>query len=162
MRVTATGKTTDDKHRLSNGTLLTVSGFTKKGDIIVDHGWVIDREFGHLAHGYVVTSHASQGMTVDNVFVGISSQSFSATSGRTAYVAVTRGKEQAQIFTDDRSALLKAVEREDQPLSATELTIASDAKPSLLKRLTTRLALTREHDSTQREAMRSRELSHER
>src|SRR5262249_29772442 len=108
VRVTAGGKTKDGKHRLSNGSLLTVQGFTKSGDIVVDHGWIIDRDFGHLTHGYVTTSHASQGVTVDKVFVGVSSQSFPATYQRTAYVAVTRGKEQAQIFTDDREELLKA------------------------------------------------------
>ena len=111
VRITAGGKTKDGKHRLSNGSLLTVEGFTKRGDIIVDHGWVIDRDFGHLTHGYVVTSHASQGVTVDKVFIGMSSESFPATYQRTAYVAVTRGKEQAQIFTDDRNELLKAMKR---------------------------------------------------
>ena len=121
VRITAGGKTKDGKHRLSNGSLLSVQGFTKRGDIIVDHGWVIDRDFGHLTHGYVVTSHASQGVTVDKVFVGISSQSFPATDQRTAYVALTRGKEQAQIFTDDRKELLKAISRPDDPLSATEI-----------------------------------------
>ena len=98
VRITAGGKTKDGKHRLSNGSLLSVEGFTKRGDIIVDHGWVIDRDFGHLTHGYVVTSHASQGVTVDKVFIGMSSQSFPATYQRTAYVAVTRGKEQAHDF----------------------------------------------------------------
>jgi len=68
VRITAGGKTKDGNHRLSNGSLMTVAGFTKRGDIIVDHGWVIDRHFGHLSHGYVVTSHASQGVTVDKVF----------------------------------------------------------------------------------------------
>ena len=92
VRITAGGKTKDGKHRLSNGSLLTVQGFTKRGDIIVDHGWVIDRDFGHLTHGYVVTSHASQGVTVDKVFIGMSSESFPATYQRTAYVAVTRGQ----------------------------------------------------------------------
>jgi ATP-dependent exoDNAse (exonuclease V) alpha subunit len=121
VRITAGGKTKDGKHRLSNGSLLSVAGFTKRGDIVVDHGWVIDRDFGHLTHGYVVTSHASQGVTVDKVFVGASSQSFPATYQRTAYVAVTRGKEQAQIFTDDRKELLKALGRPDDPLSATEI-----------------------------------------
>ena len=53
VRITAGGKTKDGKHRLSNGSLLSVEGFTKRGDIIVDHGWVIDRDFGHLTHGYV-------------------------------------------------------------------------------------------------------------
>src|SRR6202035_3237888 len=109
--------------------LLTGQGFTKGGDIIVDHGWVIDRDFGHLTHGYVVTSHASQGVTVDKVFVGVSSESFPATYQRTAYVAVTRGKEQALIFTDDRTELLKAISRPDDPLSATELSGLRENNP---------------------------------
>ena len=131
IRVTAGYKTKDGKHRLSNGSLVTVQGFTKRGDIIVDHGWVIDRDFGHLSHGYVVTSHASQGVTVDKVFVGISSESFPATYQRTAYVALTRGREQAQIFTDDLNDLLKAVSRPDDPLSATELSESPQQNPAL-------------------------------
>ncbi len=131
MRVTAGGKTKDGKHRLSNGSLLSVQGFTKRGDIVVDHGWVIDRDFGHLSHGYVVTSHASQGVTVDKVFIGMSSESFPATYQRTAYVAVTRGKEQALIFTDDRNELLKAISRPDDPLSATEISEDTQKKPRL-------------------------------
>jgi len=121
IRITAGGKTKDAKHRLSNGSMFTVQGFTKRGDIIVDHDWVIDRDFGHLDHGYVITSHASQGVTVDKVFVSVSSESLPATSQRMAYVAVTRGKEQATIFTDDRKELLKAISRSDEPLSATQL-----------------------------------------
>ena len=66
-------------------------------------------------------------MTVDKVFVGTSSESFPATYQRTAYVAVTRGKEQAQIFTDDRKELLKAIGRPDDPLSATEISGAHAA-----------------------------------
>ena len=135
VRVTAGGTTKDGKHRLSNGSLFTVAGFTKRGDIVVDHGWTIDRDFGHLAHGYVVTSHASQGVTVDKVFVGVSSESFPATGERTAYVAVTRGKEQAVIYTDDKAALLTAVARPDDPLSATELSGPSLQKPNVRGRL---------------------------
>ncbi len=131
VRVTAGGKTKDGKHRLNNGSLLSVHGFNKRGDIVVDHGWVIDRDFGHLSHGYVITSHSSQGVTVDKVFVGISSQSLPATDQRTAYVALTRGKEQAQIFTDDRKELLKAIKRPDVPLSATEISQATQPEPRL-------------------------------
>ena len=53
-----------------------------------------------------MTSHASQGATVDKVFVAISSESAAATNQRTAYVAVTRGKEQALLFTEDKAELL--------------------------------------------------------
>jgi predicted ATPase len=141
VRVTAGGKTKDGKHRLDNGSLLTVEGFTKRGDIVVDHGWVIDRDFGHLTYGYCITSHASQGVTVDKVFIGMSSESFGATNQRTGYVAITRGKEQAQIFTDDRESLLKAVSRPDDPLSATELADAAPEKPA---RLMNRMSFVRD------------------
>jgi conjugative relaxase-like TrwC/TraI family protein len=144
VRITAGGKTKEGEHRLSNGSLLTVQGFTKRGDIIVDHGWVIDRDFGHLTYGVAITSHASQGVTVDKVFVGVSSESFPATYQRTAYVAVTRGKEQAQIFTDDRIAMLKAVSRPDDPMSATELSQAPPKKPTLRGRF-------RNHQTTAQE-----------
>ncbi len=93
VRVTARGKTKDGKHQLSNGSLLNVQGFTKRGDIIVDHGWVIAREFGHLTHGYVVTSHASQGATVDKVFIGIS-VSVRRTAGRDGKTEETFGMHQ--------------------------------------------------------------------
>jgi hypothetical protein len=141
VRVTAGGKTRDGKHRLSNGSLLSVQGFTKRGDIIVDHGWVIDRDFGHLTHGYVVTSHASQGVTLDKVFIGVSSQSFPATYQRTAYVAATRAKEQAQLFTDDRKELLRAFGRTDDPLSATEISGHTQPQPRVRGWLKKQLAL---------------------
>jgi conjugative relaxase-like TrwC/TraI family protein len=143
VRITAGGKTRDGKHRLTNGSLFTVEGFTRRGDIIVDGGWVIDRDFGHLTHGYVLTSHASQGDTVDKVFVAISSQSLAATNQRTAYVALTRGKEQVLLFTDDRKALLKAVSRPDDTISATELAEPAQEKPALRDRHMRRLAFVR-------------------
>jgi ATP-dependent exoDNAse (exonuclease V) alpha subunit len=128
IRVTAGGKTKDGEHRLSNGALFTVEGFNRRGDIVVDGGWVIDRDFGHLAHGYVVTSHASEGATVDKVFVGMASDSFPATNQRSAYVAWTRGRQQVLVYTDDRKELLKAICRPDEPLTATELAESQNGK----------------------------------
>lgn len=173
VRITAGGKTKDGKHRLSNGSTLTVQGFTKQGDIVVDHGWVIDRDFGHLTHGYVVTSHVSQGVTVDKVFVGVSSDSFPATYQRTAYVAVTRGKEQAQIFTDDRNELLRAICRPDDPMSATELAQSPSQTPAANVTVTKRPKFARgqavfagRNDSNQliasRETAAQRETDHAR
>ena len=133
---------------------------------------MIDHDFGHLTHGYVATSHASQGATVDKVFVGISHESFPATGQRTAYVAVTRGKEQAMIFTDDRMELLKAAGRPDEPLSATELAQPTPDKPTLKDRMK-RLSFARglgvfasRSDATQsvpsRDAAAQREIDHAR
>jgi conjugative relaxase-like TrwC/TraI family protein len=173
VRVTANGKTRDGKHKLANGALLSVQGFTPQGDAIVDHGWVIARDFGHLAHGYCVTSHASQGKTVDKVFVGVAAESLPAVNERSLYVAGTRGKEQAVIFTDDKKELLKAVQRPDEPLSATEFAQTRRRKPPLRQRLKKHLAFmrrlgsfSRTHETRQPEPHRSpplqREYLHER
>ena len=52
-----------DPHRLSNGSLYRVAGFTRSGDLRLENGWVIDKEAGFVAPGYVSTSYGSQGKT---------------------------------------------------------------------------------------------------
>jgi conjugative relaxase-like TrwC/TraI family protein len=121
LRITANGKTADGRHRLNNGALFTVKGFTKDGNIVVDNGWVIGRDFGHVAYGYVVTSHAAQGKTVDKVLIGQGQQSLPASDRAQLYVSVSRGREQAVIFTDDKQALREAVRRNPERLTATEV-----------------------------------------
>ena len=120
VRVTRNGKTRDGK-RLDNGSLQTVVGFTVDGSVKLDSGVVLPPTFGHLAHGYVTTSHAAQGKTVDVVLVAESSQSFRAASREQLYVSVSRGRERAVIFTDDKLALRRAVQRSDPRPTATEL-----------------------------------------
>jgi hypothetical protein len=88
---------------------------------VLANGWTIDKDFGHLAHGYVVTSHAAQGKNVQRVFVGQSSQSFPASSREQFYVSASRGEEQVIVYTDDKQALLEAVSQSDERLSATDL-----------------------------------------
>lgn len=134
LRVTARGHTKDGKHKLANGSLLTVQGFTRGGDLVVDHGWVVGRDFGHLAHGYVVTSHASQGRTVNTVLIGEAGESLAAADRRQFYVSVSRGTDRTLVFTDDKKVLLKAVSRAGE--SAAALAVAEGArKPTLRPRL---------------------------
>lgn len=146
IRVTAGGSTKDGK-RFSNGTLFTVQGFTKRGDVVVGEDRVIDRDFGHVTHGYTLTSHASQGLSVDKVFVAMSSESLPATDQRSGYVAWTRGKEQVQIFTDDREELLRAISRADEPLSATQL--SEQDNPGLRNGQMRRLAQSQQRGAIQ-------------
>ena len=171
VRITANGKTKDGKHSLSNGRLFTLKGFTPQGDLVMDNGWVIGREFGHLAHGYVVTSHVSQGQTVDKVFIGLSSQSFPATNQRTLYVAATRAKEQAVLFTDNKGDLLRSAQRPDEPQSATEF--MQQRRQALRQRLGKHLAFLRRtatfgrtHEQqghqADKEQAKDREVSHAR
>ena len=68
----------------------------------------------------MTTSHASQGKTVDRVIIGQSAESFPASSREQFYVSVSRGRQQATIYTDDKKALLAAVSRSDDRLAANE------------------------------------------
>lgn len=121
IRITRNGKTADGLHRLNNGATFTVKGFDGNGNIILANGWTIAKNYGHLKHGYVVTSHAAQSRTVQRVLIGESAMSFPAASREQFYVSVSRGRERATIYTDDKAALQAAVSRSDARLSATEL-----------------------------------------
>lgn len=121
LRVTRNGKTADGKHRLNNGATYGFKGYTDTGDLELDNGWVIPRDFGHLAHGYVTTSHASQGRTVDRVFIAQGSESFVASSREQFYVSVSRAREEVRVFTDDKEGLRETVEASGERMSATEL-----------------------------------------
>ena len=121
VRITKNGSTADGKHRLNNGARYTVKGFNKSGDIVLDNGWTVAKDFGHLDYGYVVTSHASQGKTVDRVFIGQSSLSFPASSREQFYVSCSRGRQSVTVYCDDKAALREAVAESDERITATEL-----------------------------------------
>ena len=59
---------------------------------------MVGKEFGHLAHGYVTTSHASQGKTVDRVLIAMGSESRPAINAEQFYVSVSRGRDQATVY----------------------------------------------------------------
>ena len=61
------------KDRLDNGAIYEVDGFTRKGDIRLTNGFVIPKNYGGITNGFVVTSHASQGKTVDVALVALGS-----------------------------------------------------------------------------------------
>jgi len=68
----------------------------------------------HLDHGYAVTSYSGQGQTADRVLIHVDSDlpAKDLINNRMAYVAVSRGACDAQIFTNDRSRLAEALSRD--------------------------------------------------
>ena len=77
-------------------------------------------EYRHLDYGYAVTSHSSQGQTTDRVLVHVDTERLGATmvNRRLAYVAVSRGRYDAQIYTNDQAQLATALNREVSHQSA--------------------------------------------
>jgi hypothetical protein len=125
IRITANGyaKAEGNKKpsRVNNGDILTVEGFTKDGDIRFSNGVTLPKTFGHLAHGYVDTSHASQGKTVDRVFIAIGDESLKAANRAQWYVSVSRGRESVKVYTEDARALKEAVQKNPERMSVSEM-----------------------------------------
>ena len=71
------------------------------------------KQFNAIDHGYAVTIHKSQGATVDRSFV-LASRSM---DDPLSYVAMTRHKEQASIYTNDEDKPKWTTEHNQQQFS---------------------------------------------
>jgi conjugative relaxase-like TrwC/TraI family protein len=108
--------------KLNNGDVYAVEGFTKEGDIRLESGKLLPKNFGHFTLGYVDTSYASQGKTVDRVFIAAGNQSLPATNQQQWYVSASRGREMAKLYVEDKQEVRDAIAKTGQRLSAVELT----------------------------------------
>ena len=122
IRITQNGMAVDGERRLINGSIHTVNGFDAKGNILLEKGLTVPKDYGNLAHGYCTTSHSSQGKTVDKVLLALGRESFAAAGQEQFYVSVSRAREGVQIYCTDKQELLSAVSRSQSRMSATELT----------------------------------------
>jgi hypothetical protein len=108
--------------RVYNGDIFTVEGFTREGDIRLENGKLLPKNWSHMTLGYVDTSYASQGKTVDRVFIAAGKESLPAVGQQQWYVSASRGREQARIYVDSKEDVRNAIARPGERLSAVELT----------------------------------------
>lgn len=87
-------------HRLANGSVVTVRSLDEAGRLVLTDGFTLPTR--QVVHGYAMTSHAAQGLTVDKVFLA------EAMSREGLYVSATRGREGIRIFVPDRDEFLRA------------------------------------------------------
>ena len=80
------------------------------------------KENPHLDYGYAVTSHSSQGQTADRVLVHVDIEQAGEklVNRRLAYVAVSRGRYDAQLYTNDKARLTEQLSRDVSHRSAIE------------------------------------------
>lgn len=102
--------------RVANGELATIAKIGDEEMVVkLEGGREIAFEmerFRHLDHGYAVTSHSSQGTTVDRVLINAdTSESRVLLNDRMGYVAVSRAREDAIVYTDSIEALRGALDR---------------------------------------------------
>ena len=94
-----------------------------------DHRAERPKRHPHLDYGYAVTSHSSQGQTADRVLVHIDTDRAGEqlVNRRLAYVAVSRGRYDAQIYTNDKSQLAETLSRDVSHRSAIDFSRASNS-----------------------------------
>lgn len=63
----------------------------------------------HIAHAYVETTFAAQGRTADHVMIHADSKAANLVDQKSFYVGISRAKESATIFTNDRGKLESAI-----------------------------------------------------
>ena len=71
--------------------------------------------------GIAVTSHASQGKTVDQIIVSVQLSAFSQANQAQFYVSMSRARVAMHFYSDSKLALKEAVMRPSQRLSPAEL-----------------------------------------
>jgi ATP-dependent exoDNAse (exonuclease V) alpha subunit len=102
--------------KIANRDLGTVEGIAKDGmmRLRLDKERSVDfnpQRHPHLDHGYAMTSYSSQGQTADRVLVNVDTElgAKDLLNTRMAYVSISRGQWDAQIFTDSLEKLPKAL-----------------------------------------------------
>lgn len=125
IRITREGFDVNDK-RLNNGQMMEVLAVKKKGHIklrntISKTEYTISQDYAFITHAHCITSHASQGKTVDEVFISQPAATFPATDMKQFYVSVSRGKDRVHIYTDDKEELMQHASEIGDRQSALEL-----------------------------------------
>lgn len=88
--------------------------------------------FPHLDHGYAVTSYSAQGKTMDRVLVNAeTTETDLLVNQRMAYVAVSRARFDARIYTDSAADLARALARRKDKTMALEAVKQSHLGPGV-------------------------------
>lgn len=143
-----------------SGTITAIDPVREEIRIRLDSGGTVSvatKEKQHLDLGYAVTSHSSQGQTSDAVLVYADNARTNPAliNDRLFYVAISRARESAEIYTDSSAALKIALGRDvskSSALSQTEVDrvshhaehLAAENQPTRLEQVTSQSELTLE------------------
>ena len=114
----------DDELKVANRELATIERIDDaRVSLRMDNGRSVEIDKmrnPHLDHAYAVTSHSSQGQTAERVLVHVDTElgAKDLLNNRMAYVAISRGAHDAQVFTNDRRKLPIALGHEVSQQSA--------------------------------------------
>lgn len=104
-------------HRASgknNGETAVVTAISEaSGEVTLDNGKIVEAAFSNISHGHAVTSHKSQGSSVDSSILVMGHGSSIIADPQQWYVSNTRFKTDHTIFLANRSQLERSLEKND-------------------------------------------------
>jgi ATP-dependent exoDNAse (exonuclease V) alpha subunit len=100
----------------TNGELVTVAGIDENGRVRLHDGRTLPEDYKQFTHGYAVTTHRSQGKSVDQVII-----SSGAMRKELFYVAASQGREGITVVTSDKNRLRESIARSESRQSVSEL-----------------------------------------
>ena len=105
---------TQSRENGSNAQVLAVNPEERTARIRLDSGTFQTLELNtstdqHLRHGYAQTTHAAQGRTSDRVLIHADSKATNLVDQKMLYVAISRAKTSASVYTNDQSKLITAI-----------------------------------------------------
>jgi conjugative relaxase-like TrwC/TraI family protein len=105
--------------RVANRELATIESIHENGRLRLkmDGGRAVEldpRKHPHLDHGYAMTSHSSQGQTADRVLIHVDTElgAKDLLNSRMAYVSVSRGRYDAQVYSNNAQTLGQELSRD--------------------------------------------------
>lgn len=107
-----------DEASMVNGATATVTAIDAEARTMTvreakgrEHVMQLDRAGDrHVRHGWVGTVHGSQGATADRSMTHLESFRANTVDAKSAYVAISRARKEAAIYTDSREKLASAIE----------------------------------------------------
>lgn len=108
----------DKKLGIKNGEMWVVKRLDQKGNITIknenkERTFNLFRDYNYISHGYAVTVHKSQGMTITNVIYNATAK----TNYNEVYTSITRGKQKCLVYTDDKVGFEEMMKQEQEKTS---------------------------------------------
>lgn len=110
----------DKANKFVNGDIVQVRNILNN-EIILTNGRKLPGGLNNLDYGYVTTSYSSQGKTCDYVLLSMSNFSGNALSSEQFYVSLSRAKEGAELFVEDREYIEAQLSRSSARQLNTEI-----------------------------------------
>jgi conjugative relaxase-like TrwC/TraI family protein len=112
----------DKQIGVKNGEMWQVKNIDSQGNITIKNNdkekTINIRDYNYMDHAYAITTHKSQGMTVNKVISDVSSQK---TNYNEVYTAVTRGKTDYAIYTDSKQKFYNKMQTEQTKTSTLDM-----------------------------------------